>query len=295
MKSNKMVAYYNEFDPFAAAWLRELIKAGHIAPGEVDERSITEVRPDDLRGFTQCHFFAGIGGWSYALRIAGWPDDRPVWTGSCPCQPFSAAGRQKGKADDRHLWPVWENLIRKLRPTVCFGEQVSSAIAHGWLDDVYQGLEAEGYAVGAAVLPACSVGAPHKRDRLWFVGYAEHARPYGGQVTGSHNAAISNNAQGQNSTIKSTGAGEPSNVAHAHDTRPQGREFHAECAGQLSPWADGVEWLDCPDGKKRLVKSGLPLLAHGVSNRVGRLRGYGNAIVPAVGAAFIQSFLEVNE
>ncbi|MFX5084551.1 hypothetical protein ABTC40_18100, partial [Acinetobacter baumannii] len=77
-------AYYNEFDPFAAEWLRVLIMFGHIAPGDVDERSITEVSPDDLRGYTQHHFFAGIGVWSLALRGAGWSDDRPVWTGSCP-------------------------------------------------------------------------------------------------------------------------------------------------------------------------------------------------------------------
>src|SRR5512147_3187208 len=101
-----MAAYYNEFDPFAAAWLRELIKAGHIADGDVDERSIVDVQPADLVGFTQCHFFAGIGGWSLALRLAGWPDDRPVWTGSCPCQPFSQAarGRQHRRTDEsRHL------------------------------------------------------------------------------------------------------------------------------------------------------------------------------------------------
>lgn len=97
--------YYNEFDPGAAAWLRELIRAGLIADGEVDERSILDVSADDLRGFTQVHFFAGIGGWSYALRLAGWPDDRPVWTGSPPCQPFSAAGKQKGRDDARHLAP----------------------------------------------------------------------------------------------------------------------------------------------------------------------------------------------
>lgn len=88
-----MYAYYNEIDPFAASWLRELIKGGHIAPGEVDTRSIEDVIPTDLAGFSQCHFFAGIGVWSYALRRAGWPDSRPVWTGSCPCQPFSAAGK----------------------------------------------------------------------------------------------------------------------------------------------------------------------------------------------------------
>ena len=85
-----MSAYDNEIDPFAADWLRELIRAGHIAPGEVDTRSIEDVAPDDLAGFAQCHFFAGIGTWSYALRRAGWADDRPVWTGSCPCQPFRA-------------------------------------------------------------------------------------------------------------------------------------------------------------------------------------------------------------
>lgn len=80
-----MAAYYNEHDAAAAQWLRNLIAMGAIAPGDVDERSITEVQPDDLRGYVQCHFFAGIGGWSLAARLAGWPDDRPLWTGSCPC------------------------------------------------------------------------------------------------------------------------------------------------------------------------------------------------------------------
>lgn len=70
-----MTAYYNEFDPFAAKWLRNLIDAGLIAPGIVDDRSITDVTPADLEGFKQCHFFAGIGGWSLALRLAGVPDD----------------------------------------------------------------------------------------------------------------------------------------------------------------------------------------------------------------------------
>lgn len=164
-----MNAYYNEYDPKAAAWLRGLIKAGRIAPGFVDERSITEVDPEYVKLFTQAHFFAGIGGWSYALRLAGWADNRPVWTGSPPCQPFSNAGKQKAQADARHLWPVFFNLIRECKPTNIFGEQVEAAIRTGWLDDLQDDLEAEGYATGKIVLPACSVGGFHIRQRIWFV------------------------------------------------------------------------------------------------------------------------------
>lgn len=171
-----MTAYYNEIDPFAAQWLRNLIAAGHIAPGEVDERSILDVSPDDLAGFAQCHFFAGIGVWSYALRRAGWPDSRPVWTGSCPCQPFSVAGVGSGFDDERHLWPFWFHLIEQRRPPVVFGEQVEAAIRHGWLDLVQTDMEGIGYAFAAAGIPAAGVGAPHIRQRLWFVADAHNER-----------------------------------------------------------------------------------------------------------------------
>lgn len=160
--------YYNEFDPNAAAWLRELIDRGLIPKGEVDERSIADVTPDDLRGFTQCHFFAGIAGWSYALQLAGWDANRPVWTGSCPCQAFSTAGKQKGFADERDLWPAFFRLIRDCRPQYVFGEQVENAIKHGWLDRVYRDMEAEGYSCGSVVLGAHSIGAPHQRQRLYW-------------------------------------------------------------------------------------------------------------------------------
>lgn len=161
--------YYNDFDKKACALLRELVKAGKIPDGIVDDRSITDVTANDLRGFTQCHFFAGIGGWSLALQLAGWPEDKPVWTGSCPCQPFSVAGKGDGKSDERHLWPAFASLIAECRPPVVFGEQVESAIKHGWIDDLQADMEREDYAVGFAVLGAHSVGAPHIRQRLYWV------------------------------------------------------------------------------------------------------------------------------
>jgi DNA (cytosine-5)-methyltransferase 1 len=159
-------AYYNEIDPSAAAWLRELIAAGLIMAGDVDTRSIADVSPDDLVGYTRCHFFAGIGGWDYALRLAGWPDERPVWSGSCPCQPFSSAGAGKGFADDRHLWPEFFHLVKECRPERVFGEQAATALA--WLDVVHADLEGQGYTVGAAVVGAHSAGADHIRQRIYW-------------------------------------------------------------------------------------------------------------------------------
>ena len=160
--------YYNEFDPNASAWLRQLVKMKMIPDGIVDERSIVDVRPEELSQYAQCHFFAGIGGWSLALRLAGIPDDRPLWTGSCPCQAFSTAGKQLGFEDPRDLWPVFFKLIEKCRPAIVIGEQVEAAIRHGWLDRLQGDLEGEGYAVGAVVLGAHSVGAPHIRQRLYW-------------------------------------------------------------------------------------------------------------------------------
>lgn len=163
-----VLIYLNEHDANAAQWLRNLIDHGTIPSGYVDCRDIKEVEPNDLTQYTQCHFFAGIAGWSLALEIAGIPEDFPVWTGSCPCQPFSSAGNQKGKDDERHLWPDFFNLIRECRPQLVFGEQVESAIRHGWIDDLQADVEGEGYALGYAVLGAHSVGAPHKRQRLFW-------------------------------------------------------------------------------------------------------------------------------
>lgn len=287
--------YYNEFDPFAAAWLRELICNGHIPFGVVDDRDIKDVTPADLVGFAQCHFFAGIGGWSLALQLAGWPKDRPVWTGSPPCQPFSSAGKQKGKNDIRHLWPKFFDLIRECRPPVIFGEQVAAAIGHGWFDDLQTDLEAEGYAAGMVVLPACSVGAFHRRDRLFYV--ADSSGDVDNPI--SKRRHESGNDHSEHDGKFSCTAGKTGVVADS--TMPEEKRLRSlgismepqQKAGRscdVDPWQGSV-FIRCSDGKTRPVEPTIQPLAHGVSNRVGILRGAGNAIVPQVAAEVIKAYM----
>ena len=285
--------YYNEWDSFAADWLRELIKDGLIPDGEVDNRSIADVRPEDLKGFTQCHFFAGIGGWSRALQLAEWSSDRPVWTGSPPCQSFSTAGKGKGKDDERHLWPVFFNLIRECQPTTVFGEQVAAAIRYGWLDDLQTDFEKEGYAAGAFVLPAGGIGAYHKRDRLFFVADTTSGRH-------KQSEQFSNGCSSQSDKRQSDSSGNCESqrqlVDYSLSERPEGfcgsREKRITEHSQIRFWED-PEVIYCRDGKYRPIPTEPALfpLADGIPNRVGILRGAGNAIVPQAAAEIIKAYL----
>lgn len=335
----KPVAFYNEIDPFAAAWLRELITAGLIAPGIVDERDIRDIRPDELAGYTQCHFFAGIGVWSYALRQAGWPDDRPVWTGSCPCQPFSAAGGRGGFADERHLWPAFYWLIAQCRPEFVFGEQVASGAANDWLDLVQADLEAVDYPFGCVPIPVAGVGAPHIRDRAFWLAHAmrrgaeytpgrgvgeeatldrrhgdipgERLRigvegPVGGLAdsNGRNASAKREQPSGEHGQLaQDCGArrmGDTSDEGFSLGSQPAigPRTVRDKGAAIAAPspvngfWGN-AQWIWCSDERWRPVEPGTFPLAHGAPARVGRLRGYGNAINAEVATAFIEAALDV--
>lgn len=312
-------AYYNEHDPQMAAWLRELIAAELIAPGEVDERSIEDVAPADVAGYTQCHWFAGIGVWSYVLRQAGWPDDRPVWTGSCPCQPFSPAGKGLGFADERHLWPAWFWHIAQCRPHVVFGEQVENA--GRWLDLVSTDLEGVGYAVGPTVFPAAGVGAPMLGHRMFWVAEAAGLRcdgdttrpggrgegPGGESSTGSERRPLVQPAGGGAVGGVAEAGGDGAGRIYLSPERQRGASLdpgatRLRCADGPSG-ADGpgasvlggfwssADWLWCRDDKWRPVECGAFPLAHGAPARVGRLRGYGNALCAPQAEAFVTAYL----
>lgn len=243
-------AYYNEIDPYAAQWLRNLIARGLIAPGEVDERSIRDVAPSDLAGFTQCHFFAGVGGWSYALRLAGWPDETPVWTGSCPCQPLSVAGQRKGHADERHLWPAFYSLIAKCAPPIVFGEQVASKDGREWLAGIRADLEAVGYACGAADLCAAGVRAPQLRQRIYWMA--------------------------------------DSQVGRSRPAQPRNGEEETH-GGWPHKASSDRRFIDRFGNNYRIPKSEVPFVVNGFPGILGRISAYGNAIVPQLAATFIES------
>jgi DNA (cytosine-5)-methyltransferase 1 len=294
------VNYYNENDSKAVAWLRELIAQGHIADGIVDERSIEDVSPNDLRGFRQCHFFAGIGGWSLALRLAGVSDDEEIWTGSCPCQPFSNAGEGLAEKDPRHLWPVWYGrLITECQPPIVFGEQVASALGRLWLAGVRLDLEALGYEVGAADLCAAGIGAPHIRQRLWWVAdalshgwhtghtgesasaHAAHAGFTGADCGMAHAALKQINTSDERGFLTESGgdcatrgmahASGVSGTEHGVESRggqgagPHHTSEHGGIAGRLGHTSG--------DDERRASLTGL----HGQGQSLGRSSGHGDA------------------
>ena len=297
--------YYNDNDEFACEWLRELIKDRLIPEGEVDDRDIRTIEPRELEGFTQCHFFAGVGGWPLALRLSGWPEDREVWTGSCPCQPFSIAGKGGGVEDERHLWPAFRWLIAQEQPSVVFGEQVASKAGRAWFSGVRLDLEAMGYGVGGADLCAASVGSPQIRQRLWWVGDSKSEQDNGRE------AGIVAEAEGQggcsNNAFDVTGAdgGLANSVNKGLEGHPwdeyngseSGREQENEAGSTSTSCWSRSTWHECRDGKQRRIPTQPSLfpLAPRLPNRMGLLRGAGNSISPEVAEVFISAFMDTRK
>lgn len=252
-----MRAYYNEIDPSAAEILRRLIADDVIADGDVDTRSITDVQPHDLSEYSQCHFFAGGGLWSVAARLAGWPDSRPLWTGSCPCQPHSAAAANKRRKfeDERDLWPAWFRLIAVCKPDAIAGEQVDDNIA--WVDRMLADLEGADYAIGALDLPSCAVDAPTIRMRSFFV--ADANSPRWGEQGGT--------------------------VAMAPELFPAQRSGRGSRFGRYATPGEL--------GRTRRSEPGVRLLSHDVPGRVALLRLGGNAINPVLAAEVLAALLDL--
>lgn len=291
-----ITAYYNEFDPKAAAWLRQLIKNGDITPGEVDERSITEVTANDIKGYNRVHFFAGIGTWDYALNQAGWADRR-VCTASLPCQPFSIAGKELGKQDERHLLPRFIELVKQCRFATILGEQVPGAIKHGWLDDLYAEMEAYNYAVGSIIIGAHSVGAPHIRQRLYWMADSNNPRSQGRLgVEGADKLPF----------------GESCMVNRLADAKIASW-YWGDLRGNKGAFCGEFDWIECRDGKYRPIKPGIQPLVDGSAEklvrggdtstqinadatqeaRAMRLKGYGNAIQAQTAELFIRTCKDI--
>ena len=314
-----MTALYNEIDGFCANWLENQIEAGLIAPGVVDRRSIEDLEPEYLRRFTQVHLFAGIGGWSHALRGAGWPDERPVITFSCPCQPFSAAGKGAGFADERHLWPATWHLIRILGPENCFGEQVASKDGLAWLDLVSDDVESESYTIGALDLCATGFGAPEIRQRLYFGLESPHSLRRTGsrhRLADAHDSEWRTEGAGRNFRDRTPAGREQSDrdvgssgadgrLVDSFDPRLErhaGDEFYTVRRAQppgptpttsrtSGAWRD-AEWLYCRDGFWRPVEPASFPMAHGDQQTMPLLRAYGNCIVIPQAQEFISAYLD---
>lgn len=310
---------FSEWNDYCRRWLANLF------PGcEIEGRTIKHIKPDRLTGFRRVHLFAGIGGWEYALRLAGWPDDRPVWTGSCPCQPYSTAGKGKGIDDPRDLWPEMFRLVREHRPPTVFGEQVANAVGHGWLDRVFGDLEGIGYACGAADLPACGVGAPHIRQRIFWVADAIGQRSLPPESAAGTQPGVAGNPvpadAGRSRRVGNAehdGEGPVRTVSdRAGTTKPLGMPgggvYPPDFWGCGRPIPEGVghpgggavpqpaadrayRFLRCRDGYARRTEPGVFPLAHGVPDAVEQIKAYGNAIVPQAAAEFITAFLEAEE
>jgi DNA (cytosine-5)-methyltransferase 1 len=208
------------------------------------------------------------------IKLIKWKelDHVDVIAGGYPCQPFSNAGKRKGKEDPRHLWPYVFDAIRELRPRYALMENVRGHLTLGF-GDVLADLASCGYSAEWQIIPASSVGAPHRRDRLFFVAYPDGER--------SHRTEIYADETGKSSLSNAPGCGQT--MAHAESCDE--RESESYCLGEIFGETPKSGESSCRGGSEQHrweTEPDVGRVAHGVPARVDRLRGLGNAVVPQV-------------
>jgi DNA (cytosine-5)-methyltransferase 1 len=255
-----------------------------------------------------------------------------VLSGGFPCQPFSTAGKRRGKDDDRYLWPEMLRVISEIRPRWVVGENVAGIVSMA-LDTVLSDLESIGYACEAVIIPACAVDAPHRRDRCAIVGYTEHYGSSSAEISGSLEETGRNNQERQKPTCKSAGAGMRGNCENVADTQCIGLRTEsnqpnsyikrynqtpeqsrrtklrtARCGSsyvsntdnqrlQIPGYEPGFQTVQPKDGiefdYRWPAEPDVGRVAHGVPNRVDRLKCLGNAVVPQQFYPFFKAIADI--
>lgn len=229
-----------------------------------------------------------------------------IITGGYPCQPFSVAGKQKGENDDRHLWPSMLEIITQVRPTWVVCENVTGHISLG-LDQVLFDLEAQGYSSRTFIVPACSVNAPHRRDRLWIVAHAnsnsesdgsEHEKQREGKL-GDVADSDSTGFKQSNETL----ARESSKQSDSGSIQPGENALADSFSSKLKRGSE-EQILRKPNVQSEprrssenfreiwAVEPGMGRVADGIPRRVAKLKALGNAVVPQIPMMIGRAILE---
>lgn len=218
------------------------------------------------------------------FRATAYAGGLDILTGGFPCQPYSLAGQRKGKDDERHLWPEMLRIVRECAPRYVVGENVRGLV--GWngglvFEEVCADLESEGYEVQPFVLPACGVGAPHRRDRVWFVAHANHKGGSNrhGQVQRTH-GEVRQRDNGAKSCYADV------NFASNSVRRGERQNYRHRESGQPNEKSKDTNWKDFPTVPFVCGgDDGLPEQLDGITLLKWRresIKAYGNAIVPQV-------------
>lgn len=250
-------------------------------PTKVLEKHWPDVpRWRDVRTLTKESFYERTG-----LRTVD------VISGGFPCQPFSVAGKQKGKGDDRYLWPEMLRVITELRPRCVVGENVPGIIKIA-AGQVVKDLERAGYHVVVFNFEGAAVGAWHRRSRVFFVGIADVADTDGGWLHDSNRKEDQPARSRENDICKQSGGEwrliQSAGARACADERLVDNAMRSGCAGDAR-WGKSQELAD---GRCWAAEPDVGRVAHGIPNRVDRLKCLGNAVVPQQAYPIFKALME---